>query len=145
MMKYPPKILLFSLLLILLVSCHISFEELISTIKVTQIMLDKTSVELVEGDEVTLIATVLPENASNKAVTWRSDDSSVASVSDEGKIVGLKEGMTTITVTTEDGGFVSSCELKVLPRVISVTQVALDKTSVELVKGDEITDRKSVV
>ena len=112
-------------------------------IEVTRVSLGKTSVELTEGDETTLIATVNPDNATNKNVTWRSSDSSVASVSD-GKVTALKAGTATITVTTEDGGKTATCEVKVNPKnvepeVIAVTSVSLDKTSVELTEGDETT------
>ena len=112
-------------------------------IEVTRVSLGKTSVELTEGDETTLIATVNPDNATNKNVTWRSSDSSVASVSD-GKVTALKAGTATITVTTEDGGKTATCEVKVNPKnvepeVIAVTGVSLDKTSVELTEGDETT------
>ena len=106
------------------------------TVAVTGVSLDKTSVELTEGDETTLIATVNPDNATNKNVTWKSSDSSVALVSD-GKVTALKAGTATITVTTEDGGKTATCEVKVVAKTVAVTSVSLDKTSVELSEGDE--------
>ena len=112
-------------------------------VAVTGVTLDKTSVELTEGDETTLTATVNPDNATNKNVTWKSSDSSVAEVVD-GKVTAVKAGSATITVTTEDGGKTATCEVKVNaktvePEVVAVTGVTLDKTSVELTEGDETT------
>ena len=112
-------------------------------VAVTGVTLDKTSVELTEGDETTLTATVNPDNATNKNVTWKSSDSSVATVVD-GKVTAVKAGSATITVTTEDGGKTATCEVKVNaktvePEVVAVTGVTLDKTSVELTEGDETT------
>ncbi len=105
---------------------------------VTGVTLDKTSATLTEGDELTLTATVSPDNATNKNVSWTSDDSSVASVSD-GKITAHKAGKATITVKTEDGGKTAACEVTVEAKVYPVTGVTLDKTSATLTEGDELT------
>ena len=107
-------------------------------IPVSSVSLDKTSVELTEGGETTLIATVNPDNATNKKVSWKSSNTSVAIVSG-GKVTALKAGTTTITVTTEDGGKTATCEVTVVTKTVSVTSVSLDKTSVELIEGSEIT------
>ena len=107
-------------------------------IPVSSVSLDKTSVELTEGDETTLTATVNPDNATNKKVSWKSSNTSVAIVSG-GKVTALKAGTTTITVTTEDGGKTATCEVTVVTKTVSVTSVSLDKTSVELIEGSEIT------
>lgn len=105
---------------------------------VTSVELDKTSVEMTEGDELTLTATVLPNNAINKNVTWNSSDNLVASVSN-GKVTALKEGKATVIVKTEDGDKTATCEVTVNAKMYPVTSVTLDKTSVELTEGDEVT------
>ena len=79
------------------------------------VSLDRTSVELTEGDEITLNATVKPDNATNKRVTWSSSDESVAKVSD-GKVVALAPGNAIITVNTKDGRKTATCEVVVTPR-----------------------------
>lgn len=86
-----------------------------NVIPVTGISLDKTSYEMTEGDEITLIATVNPDNATNKNVTWSSSDPSVATV-DNGKVKAVKAGTATITVKPEDGNFSASCEISVKER-----------------------------
>ena len=71
-------------------------------VSVTGVTVNKTSISLMEGEEEDGSATVTPDNASNKSVSWKSDDPSVATVSG-GKITAVAPGMTTITVTTSDG------------------------------------------
>ena len=100
--------------------------------------MDKTSYEMTEGDEFTLTATVNPENATNKNVSWSSSNTSVANV-DNGKITALKAGTATITVKTEDGNKTATCEVTVNAKVYPVTGVTLDKTSYEMTEGDEFT------
>ncbi len=77
---------------------------------VSLLSLDKTSVELTEGDETTLTATITPENATNKNITWTSSDENIVTV-DNGKVTAIKEGTATIAVTTEDGNKSATCEV----------------------------------
>ncbi len=58
---------------------------------------------VIEGNTIQLTVTVLPSNATNKNVTWRSNDNSIASVDQTGKVTGNRPGSTTITVTTSNG------------------------------------------
>ena len=89
---------------------------------VTEITLNKTSATLTEGDEITLTATVKPDNATNKNFTWSSSDPSVASVAD-GKVKALKAGTTTISAVTEDGNKTATCDITVVepPKAESLT------------------------
>lgn len=94
----------------------------VQTIAVTGITLNASSGELTIGGEVTLIPTVLPTTASNKAVTWSSSKPAVASVNN-GVVKALTEGTATITATTVDGGFAASYALtvkKVQPAVVDL-------------------------
>ena len=76
-------------------------EEKPSDIKVTSVTLDEHSVNLVEGEEKHLSYTVLPNNATNKNVTWSSSNSNVASV-ENGVVKAWNKGTATITITTVD-------------------------------------------
>ena len=96
---------------------------------VTGVSLDKTSVTLNTTETYTLIANVEPTDASNKSVTWSSNDATIAIVDDSGVVTGIKAGTATITVTTVDGNFTATCAVTVLQ---PVTGVRLDKTSVTL-------------
>lgn len=79
----------------------------------TGLTLNKNSISLVTGDMETLIATVTPDNATNKAVTWKSSDTTVVTVDSNGKVTAMKKGTATITVTTEEGSFTDTCEVSV--------------------------------
>ncbi len=79
----------------------------------TGIILNKVALSLAVGENENLIATVAPDNATNKTVTWTSSDSSVASVDNNGKVTAVKEGTAVITATTEEGGFKDTCTVSV--------------------------------
>ena len=82
-------------------------------IDITGISLDREDVTLSVGEDITLIVTVTPSNATNLAMDWWSSNTSVATVYD-GSVVALSEGTATITVTTYNG-FEASCTVTVLP------------------------------
>ena len=89
----------------------------------TGVSLNKESLSLKTGESETLIATVSPDNSTNKVVSWKSDDTSIATVDSNGKVTAVTEGTTTITVTTEDGSFTDTCEVSVVCSHISQTVV----------------------
>ena len=76
------------------------------------VTLDQTELTLEKGDQAALTATVLPENASNKNVTWSSSDENVATVKD-GVVTAVGAGEADITVTTELGGQTAVCHVTV--------------------------------
>lgn len=85
-----------------------------TTVSVTGVSLNKTSLTFKEGDSgEQLIATVQPENASNKNVSWSSSDEKVAKVDNKGFVTPVSQGTAIITVTTEDGGFTEQCTVTV--------------------------------
>ena len=81
-------------------------------VAVTGVALDQTTAEMNIGDTLTLHATVSPDNADNKSVTWKSDNTTVADVAD-GVVTATAAGSAKITVTTADGGFTASCAITV--------------------------------
>lgn len=72
------------------------------TVDVTKVELDSGDFELKVGEEKTLVATVSPDNADDKTVTWTSSNEEVATV-ENGKVVALKEGVAEITATASNG------------------------------------------
>ena len=100
------------------------------TIAVSEVRLNKTSLSLNVGDSETIIATVLPDNATDKTVTWKSSNSSVATVDSNGKVTAISAGSATIMATS--GGVSSSCSVTVS---IPVSSVTLNKTTLKLTKG----------
>ena len=84
-----------------------------NTVHVTGISLDRPSATIKEGESISLVVTITPDNAENKSVTWSSSSDAVATVDNTGKVTGVKAGSTTITATTEDGGLKATCALSV--------------------------------
>jgi len=81
-------------------------------IGVTGIEMGKASTAVGMGASETLAATVLPENATIRALRWSSSNPSVAAVSN-GTVTAVGEGSATITATTIDGGFSATCDVAV--------------------------------
>ena len=128
---------LFTILLsISLITTYSCKKEKVKSVSVTEVGLNKTSTTLVEGETETLVATVMPENATDKSVVWESGNESAATVSREGLVTAVGEGKATITVKTNDGGFSASCEVTVKKKVIAVTGVKLSAESMTLREGD---------
>ena len=107
-----------------------------TTVSVSGVSLNKTSLSLVEGGSESLTATISPDNATNKAVSWKSSDTGVATVDGSGKVTAVKAGSTTITVTTTDGGKTATCSVTVTSKTVSVTGVKLDNGKLELKAGE---------
>lgn len=109
-------------------------------VAVTGVTLDESTLALTVGDAaVTLVATVAPATATDKSVTWASSNETAAVVA-AGVVTPLNAGISAITTTTVDGGFVATCVVTVsaaatvvppvtpaqtdAPTIISVTDVA---------------------
>jgi uncharacterized protein YjdB len=110
-------------------------EATVETISVTSVTLNETEASLRVGNTKQLTAVVLPDNATNKNVTWSSSVPTVATVDESGKVVAIAEGTTTITATTEDGEFTATCEVTVSEVMISVESVSLEQTSLIFTVG----------
>ncbi len=81
-------------------------------VSITHITLSQSSVTLIEGETITLTATVTPDDATDSSVTWSSSAPSVATVDNTGKVTAIAPGSVTITATANDGSGVSaSCEI----------------------------------
>ena len=106
-------------------------------IAVESISLNAYSLSLTEGQSLTLTATVLPNNATNKTVSWSSSNSSVASVENNGLVRAIAEGSATITASA--GGKSATCSVTVAKNIIPVTEVKLNKSSLELIEGESTT------
>ena len=117
-------------------TCAVTVEA--KKIPVTGVTLDKEETGLVEGEEVTLVATLAPENATEKTVEWSSSDEKVATVKD-GKVTAVAPGTATITVKTVDGEKTATCKVTVEKKGIPVNKVTLNKTTQTLEIGSEVT------
>ena len=108
----------------------------IREIDVTNIKLNKNSTELQVGKEETLTATIEPQNATNKTVTWTSSNQNIATVDNGGKVTAKSEGQATITAKTSNGKK-AECIVKVKPNEVFATSIKLDKELIELQIGKE--------
>ena len=102
-------------------------------IAVTSVTLDKTSVKLKEGESVTLVATVKPDNATDKTITWTSSETAVASVDASGKVTAIKEGSATITAKVGEKSAICSVIVK---NDVPVNSVELNRTTLSLIAGE---------
>ncbi len=93
------------------------------TVPVTSVALNKTTLSLAVGASEQLVATVKPDEATDKTVTWTTSDPLVATVDAQGNVKAVKEGSATITVTTVDGAKKAECKLTV--QGVGVTGVAI--------------------
>ena len=74
----------------------------------TGVTVTPTSATIDVGATITLTATVSPDDASDKSVTWSSDDPNIASVDATGAVTGVATGSATIMAATADGGFTAA-------------------------------------
>jgi uncharacterized protein YjdB/C1A family cysteine protease len=102
----------------------------VTAVAATGVSLNKTATTLLVNASEQLTATVLPDNATNKNVTWSSSYNSIATVSSGGLVRGMRADRAVITATTQDGGYKATCTVTVtLP---AVTGVSLNKTAITL-------------
>ncbi|MCQ2801249.1 MAG: Ig-like domain-containing protein [Bacilli bacterium] len=117
-------------------SITVGFDEYVE--HVTGVSLNKETTTLQEGANEQLIATVSPDNADDKTVTWTSSNDSIATVVD-GKVTAVSAGEATITVKTTDGEFEAKCVVTVVEKIIDVENITLDKETLSIVEGGEET------
>lgn len=95
---------------------EITIDRIGDPIRVTGISLDKDTMSLDIGSSDTLAATVTPQDADNKNVTWQSSKPAVATVTD-GVVRGISAGTANIIVTSQDGSFTAECVVTVSSNV----------------------------
>lgn len=111
---------------------------------VTGVSLNQTSAVLPAGSTLTLTASVAPDNAGNKNVSWSSSNTAAAAVNSSGTVTAVAVGSAVITVTTEDGGYTAACAVTVTAPVVAVTGVTLNQTSAVLTEGETLTLKATV-
>lgn len=86
------------------------------------------------GETLQLTATIYPDSATNKTVTWKSSDKTVATVDESGLVTAVGNGTANITATTEDGNFKATCQVTV---EIPELTLSLDKSELTLTQTEE--------
>ena len=108
-----------------------------TTVPVASVELNQTTLELIAGKEATLTATVKPDDATNKTVTWSSNNETVATVDNNGKVTAKAAGEAIITAKVGDKQ--ATCNVKVTAADVAVESVTLNQSSLELIAGKEAT------
>ena len=116
-------------------TCTVTVTEPAAPVAVTGVTLNKNNTTIYTGRTETLTATIQPADATNKAVTWTSDNTGVATVNN-GVVTGVSVGSATITAKTADGGFTATCTVTVEEApIVHPTGVSISKTSINLQIG----------
>ena len=105
-----------------------------ATVPATGISLNQTSATLTtQGQTLQLTATVTPDNATDKSVTWTSSNTAVATVSNTGLVTAVANGSATITATTADGSrLTATCTVTVnIPPVPSAESISVSPVTLE--------------
>lgn len=87
-------------------------------IPVESISIDFEELELFPENSFKITATIFPENATNRNISWSSSDESIVTVDKDGYVTGVSEGEATVTVTTEDGGKTAKCHITVVGKTL---------------------------
>lgn len=111
-------------------------------VKVASLILSDTSITLKKGDSKKLSVVIIPDDATNKSVTWSSGDTNIAIVDNMGKITAVNGGSTVITVTSIYGKIAATCNVNV---TVAVQSVSLDKSELTLIKGQTATLNATIV
>ena len=101
------------------------YVEFLEVVPATGVALDKTEATMKIGETLTLTATVTPDDATDKSVTWSSSDVKIATVDEDGTVTAVAEGEAVITVKTTDGGYTAECKV-----TVNDVASAVDGTSV---------------
>jgi uncharacterized protein YjdB len=116
------------------VSCVVT----VNNIQILNVYLDKSSLDLSEGDTATITATLYPTNATTKTLKWTSSNTSVATVDSKGNVIaGATKGYAIITATATDGsGKFAECVVLSKPKV-HVTGITINYgSSLDLLAND---------
>ncbi len=119
--------------------CKVIVKEESDPVAVTGVKLAYNDLTLKIGKSFTLVATIEPANATNKAVTWSSSNSTVASVTNMGVVQAKAAGTADITVTTSDGGHTATCSFTVTTEDVPLTGLKISPAEKHIKVGQAST------
>ena len=124
--------------------CNVTVSQQVTGLTVSP---DSASIEV--GEVLELTATITPGNASDKEVTWTSDDPSICTVNEDGEIKGIKGGATLIKCVSEDGDLMAYSMITVIEKVTTITLPETAEVGVgkklkltAIVSGDTASNKK---
>jgi uncharacterized protein YjdB len=104
-------------------------------ISVTGLTIEPSALKILLGSTGSLTANVVPENATNKAITWTSDDTSIATIDENGLVTGVSIGNVIITGTSNDGSYNATSNIEIA-EITSFIEVSLLVVSVSIINGN---------
>lgn len=128
------RLLLFSLAIVSIACTKTPEEQEKKDVPVSSVTLGQATAEMIIGETTQLTVMVLPNDATNKTVSWASSKQSVATVSSTGLVTAVSEGISTITASA--GGKLGTCTVTVSNSVVAVSSVELDHTTLEVEEGE---------
>ncbi len=120
-------------------SCSAECELTVKEIEISSIVLNKSSKAIYVGDSFSLQASIYPDNASDKSVTWSSDNEAVATVRD-GLVNAVSSG--NAIITAQAGTCLARCRITV--KNIEVSSITLNESSKTLYVGDSFSLQASI-
>ena len=134
-----------ALLALTVSSCAPSSNTPKRTTDVIGVSLDVHALTLYSGESYSFTATVEPDNATNKDVTWTVSNNSAGTITNNGVFTALEAGNTTIVVSTRDGGFTDTCDVRVNAIPAKVIDHISATSSVLVYEVDDIFDRNTLI
>ena len=131
MQKLLNAIIIILLLSIIGVAIYLLF---FNKIEVQRIILDKDMITIYVGDKDKIVSTIVPLEAENSSIVWRSNSESVAKVNSDGEVVGIGEGETDIIVSAKNEKVKATAHIKVMVREIE--KITLSETTLNLKIGE---------
>ena len=123
--------------------CRVEVKEKIYPVE--SVSLPFNTLTLTEGDSSKLVVRIGPKNATNKEVSWSSDNVSVATVDPDGSVSAVSPGKATIIVRSADLGLTDVCQVSVHKKIIPVRFVSLSEAELLLVEGESATLKASIL
>lgn len=108
-----------------------------------EIVIEKDAVELNAGDSMTLKASVLPENTTNKQLHWETATEEIVTVDNNGNITAISPGSAWVSVTTADGKITKYIDVDV--NEVAPEEIVVDQENVALFLGESMTLNASVL
>lgn len=105
-------------------------------VDVSEIKVQSNSISIIEGESTTIKYTIVPENATDKALEWTSSNKAVATVDINGKIMAIAEGKANIIVKAING-VQSKIAVDVVKKEVPIEEITINPSELQLIEGGE--------
>jgi len=120
-------------------TCVVTVIDPNAIVPITSLTVSPTTKSLQVGEEINIVPTIVPTNATNKVLNWTSSNTGVGVVSSNGHVIGVGEGTTTITASaTDSSGLSATCSVTVTPLTSGVGGWNIVTDASSLAVGDKL-------